>query len=764
MGIQVVAVQDGFSAGELSRSMNGQFNNQRYARGASWIQNFITTAQGPAFFRSGSLRLIQTRGGAEAFLVPFRFSELEAYILEFTTQKMRVHTSQGVVYSTSKVIDNDVAAVVVGTETLIKSTAHGLANNTSIHLQGLIGDLAYLNGPTFRVSDTAANTFKIKDEYGNYIDTTGLTFTSDYPGERINVILEVSTPYLAYNDLGKIKHAQTGGSMFLAHDGYRPQKLTRVSSSNWTMANHATTGVTFSSMGDYPAAVVLHEQRLLYAGSINSPQTVWGSEAGDFDEFTVGTNDIDPFQYTVVSEYANAVQWMLSTEKFLVLGTAGGCRKFYGASEEEPITPTSVNARTLDRIGSASVSPLSKDKRLIFVQQGRQRVRALEFEQAIEGYEPLDLNVLSEDINRDGVVQMASQDGFPDVLWCVKDDGTMSACTINFREEIYGWHRHITDGLYKSVASIPRFTGGDLLFTVVERTFNGENVHFLEVQPDPIEFPLIEEHYTGDEAEDIEAWSDAMFETQKRYVHLDQASTYDGSTLGMVENAEITLAALSGNDVIATSSVGIFAADDVGREIWGYGRGMAVIITYTSSTVVHVKITSAFKALVQAPGAWYLTADTISGLFDYEGETLQVITDGGEHQDVTVENGSVTLEYQASVVHVGRSYVGILKTMNIEAGGMNGPGQSRLKNICRMAIRVRNSLGFKYGTGFYRTTKIQSRQANSIGVRPTLPLNDDQMVNIADMNTRDKYVVIIQDTALPCTIQSVFPHMEVSAS
>lgn len=69
--------------------------------------------------------------------------------------------------------------------------------------------------------------------------------------------------------------------------------------------------------------------------------------------------------------------------------------------------------------------------------------------------------------------------------------------------------------------------------------------------------------------------------------------------------ATLTLSATTGASVTATASVGVFLVSDVGRDIVS-AAGVGQVIGFTSATVVTIKITTAFAALVQASNAWYL--------------------------------------------------------------------------------------------------------------------------------------------------------------
>ena len=78
-------------------------------------------------------------------------------------------------------------------------------------------------------------------------------------------------------------------------------------------------------------------------------------------------------------------------------------------------------------------------------------------------------------------------------------------------------------------------------------------------------------------------------------------------------------------------------------------------------------VLSDFDSVSAMPAAgWYLTTSTVGGLWYLEGQTVSVITDGGQHASQVVTSGSISLQYQASVVQVGLPYIGMYKSMQIE--------------------------------------------------------------------------------------------------
>jgi len=65
-------------------------------------------------------------------------------------------------------------------QAVFTSTAHGFTNGKSVYLSGMPSAFSAFNNINCRASDVAANTFKCKDTYGNYLDSSA--FASAFSG------------------------------------------------------------------------------------------------------------------------------------------------------------------------------------------------------------------------------------------------------------------------------------------------------------------------------------------------------------------------------------------------------------------------------------------------------------------------------------------------------------------------------------------------------------------------------------------------------
>lgn len=89
-----------FSSGELSPLIDGQVNFDKYFTGVKKLENFIPRPQGPVSNRPGFKYIAGTKTNtAKSRLVPFIFSDEQAYVFEFGNQYIRFFRDGGQITS-----------------------------------------------------------------------------------------------------------------------------------------------------------------------------------------------------------------------------------------------------------------------------------------------------------------------------------------------------------------------------------------------------------------------------------------------------------------------------------------------------------------------------------------------------------------------------------------------------------------------------------------------------------------------------------------
>jgi hypothetical protein len=757
-----------FSAGEISPKMYGRHDLAAFYNGGRRVENFITEVAGMARFRTGSIYSAKTQNNEVAFLYTFNFSESLSFILEFTDQKLRFYRSSGRVHETAQAITGATAANPV---VITYDGADNYSNGDSVFITGIVG-MTELNGNDYTVANVnaGANTFELSG-------VDGSAFTAYVSGGSVAVITEVTTPFAAA-DLPKLKFSPVvNGIMYIAHPSYNPQALAFTSATNWGMTNHSPTALTLTA-NNRPSAVGVYEQRLIYAGSNNNPNRMWFSKSGDFGNFTTGTAVTDGISYSIAGSVGR-ILWLAGTSDFLAIGTLEDVFQATGGIDDV-ITVDSISIKPTNSFGVSDMMPIDKGNQILYTQSNNLILRSFEYDVAADGYRPIDRNTIADHITSSGLKQIAYQEGRPNIMWAVKNNGVLTGMTIEDSESVSGWHRHTSDGDIKSVATLPRANDYNQLWQCVERTINGSTVRYIEFYSDIVNYVRREDYITGTDAAakaaDDATYSNLLFESQKEYIHLDSSISYYGDELGLNAGATLTPSATTGTGITFTASAAVFDATVVGRELWrksvtGAEIGRAEITAYTSSTVVTCTVLEGFDSTTAIPaGEWYLTAGSLTGLDHLEGAEVSIVTDGGQHDPKTVTNGAITLDEQASVVHIGLPYTGYLETNDLEGGGTNGVAQTKKKNVHAVGFRFLDTLYAKYGTSYYKLNQIEMRNANMRMDRPPLMFTGDVKEVYANESSddndggwsRQKRVIVSQDQPFPCNVQLIIPYMSVS--
>lgn len=762
-----------FSSGELSNKLRGRYDIEVYKKGAERLENYIADTQGQARFRNGTIYSHHTKNNNDPFLVTFNFNDIQSYILEFTDMNMRIFRDGSVVLHDPLNITN----ATQNNPVVITIEDHGLNNGDEFFIDETEG-MTQLNGRSFIASDVTDDTISLTDVDGNTIN--GLSYGAYTGGGTLSQIVDIETPF-SEEILTEIKYAENANEMYIVHPSLEPRKLVRNSNIDWDLDTFARIEDPFSEgENNYPGAVGFYEGRLAYGGTIARPETIWLSQSFDpdtalsrYDDFTTGADPDNALAFTLAPSHrgVDLVQWIAGTSEFLAAGTFGGTVKITGATQEEAITPESINAKTVDAFGVQDIMPISNGNFIIYMQRGSRIVRSFELEILSDNYESIDRNLAADHITQGGVRQIDFQNGRPDLLWAARNDGVLIGLTYKNKEDITGWHRHIIGGggEVRSIAVLPRQNGYEQLWMGVKRTINGVTRHYIEYMADQVDFVNRDDFFTGgnNAAQDYETYSNAIYEQQKESIHLDSCLTFDGSVRGLVAEATLSPAASTGNSVTFTTDVSFFTESDVGKELWkkyinGVGGGRAIIEEFVNDQEVTCRIVVGFNNTDGiAPGNWYLTTNAVIGLDHLNGANVTVVTDGAVYRNpaseilLTVEDARVDLNYQSGVIHVGFSYNGLIKSMPVGLETRNGNTYSKLKNLDHASLRFLNTLGTSYGTSLYRMHDVIFNQFGDRMNRPNVPFSGVKKLYLEDIHSENKNIYIRQDLPLPSIIQNV---------
>ena len=280
----------------------------------------------------------------------------------------------------------------------------------------------------------------------------------------------------------------------------------------------------WSATTGYPAAVAFYEQRLFYAGTSEQPQTLFGSKSGDYENHTPGTLDNDPVIYTLATDQVNAIRW-LSPGKVMAVGTVGGEFIISGSTTADPLTPTNVRVVREGTRGSAQHKPIRIDNVVIFIQRQKRKLREFTYAFEQDSYKSPDLTILSPQVAKGGLTEVAFQQEPNATIWGLKADGQLVGLTYLRDQQVVAWHRHKIGGAFSTTAwgiveslAVVSGTGEDELWMIVKRTINGATRRYVE---------LLESTF---DAEESSTKTNAFF--------VDSGLTYGGSATATVSGLD----------------------------------------------------------------------------------------------------------------------------------------------------------------------------------------------------------------------------------
>jgi len=436
MGKQLLSIPS-FTAGEMSDSMQGRTDFAKYFSAASRIENFVVLPHGPITRRPGTYFVAEVKtSSAKTRLIPFSFSTEQTYVLEFGNQYIRFYKDDGQITS--------------GGSAYEISSPYTTAQLFDLKF-AQSADVMYIcneNHPVKKLSRTGHTSWTLADvdfTDGPYLDSNTSSTTMTPSGTTGSITITASSSTFVSTDVDRFINFSNGYAKITA--------FTSATVVSATVENDFdnTTAVTdwklgaFSTTTGFPRCVSFFEQRLVFAGTSNQPQTMFFSKSGDYENMTSGTNDDDAMIYTIASNQVNAIQALKATRTLIVMTTGGEYAVSSGAAQDA-ITPTNINIRKQSNYGSSGVDALSIGNATIFLQRARRKIRELAYNFDTDGYTAPDLTILADHISESGLTDMSYQQEPYSVVWAVRADGQMAGLTYNRLENVVAWHRHIFGG------------------------------------------------------------------------------------------------------------------------------------------------------------------------------------------------------------------------------------------------------------------------------------------------------------------------------
>lgn len=747
---KVSPIQNSMNGGEWSPLMYGRTDLDRYKNALRTCFNAIPLVQGGWTRRVGTHYVAPTIGNAATRLKRFKFSTTQAYGLEFGELKMRVYKNNAPVLETAQ---NITGISQTNPAVVTYSGADNYANGDEVEISGVVG-MVEVNNRRFTVANlnAGANTFELSG-----VNATGYTTWSS--GGTVSKVYTVVTPW-ALADAFQLKFTQSADVLYVTHPSYAPRKITRTGDTAWNITeidlldgpylpiNSTTTTLTLSATS---GSIDVTASASLFATTDVGRSIRWKDPAGDWTwmEITAYTS-ATVVTATVRGQAASATtattDWRLgvwsATTGYPATCTFYEDRLFFAGATNYPQRLDGSKSGDYENFAPSDKDGLVADDNAVAFTLNSADVNVIRW---MDGDEK---GLLVGTVGGEWIVRPSSA------------SEALSPTNVSAKQSTSRGSANVE----------PMRAGKAVLFVQKSGKKLIELAYVFEVDgfrsPD---VSLLSEHITRPGLTQIDYQQDPQ--------SIVWGVRADGRIAGFTYERDQQVTAWHRHELagVGDSSGGIPKvkslctvpnSDGTRDEVW-----MVVQRYIDGGTAYYVEYTGKLwddddaqeDAFFLDCGATYdgSAATTIRGLYHLRGETISVLADGATQPDVTVSAlGVVTLSRAASVVQLGYGYNSDGETMNIEAGAADGTAQGKTQRIHRVAFRVLDTLGLKFGRDFDNLFDIYSRNSSQ-NLGEAVPLYTGDLAELfqGGYQTEGARVCWRVDTPFPATVLAVMPQM-----
>lgn len=687
------------------------------------------------------------------------------------------------------VITNPILFAQVTVNTVGPNTTVISKFNTALNITNIIDRGDGVPRITVNITDALAN--------GSLVHISGVTGTTNVNGDHVLT----KSSALTYDLIGVTFNAAyiAGGSitpaLVLAGDTGR-QLAIRLGTTPWFYSvvtaitdvhsvtiygNHPSmpAGVdtsffklgAFGSSIGWPNAIAFHQNRLYFAGPQSN--TMYGSVVGDYTNFipvnpyladgTANNNAVvtasDAVTFTANSPTSTKIEWMISDEYGMIVGTNGGVFVLRSSSFGEPITATNANLVWVDTVGAAPFQAIRTEKSTIYVSSSRKKVFEIKYYYNIDGFKKTDLTEIAYNIAGEGFIGgPVMQDQPQGVITFMKHDSlamlTFSRATDALQA---GWSEHFIGGKYDSSLTPPRpldvavlynpDTDSDDLWLAMSRTLDN----------DPLPITTIEAmDKIFEDFDDPEFYNgvDCGFQYDQPILIDDITS---GATTIIETNSAHGLA--NGNKVEFKGVFGLYDESKTSQL-----NGKRFVVTVIDPTHFSIPLDSTNLTAYNGGGEIRKVVTQITNLLWMKNQEVAYFCDGDEDKvgTITVSNaGLATIPFEFVTAQIGFPFTYRTKGLRTEGASQNGTSIGKYRRVNDIGVILNRSQSFKAGVNFNDMVHVSIKDNSDDDYQSPEKLFSGTIarVGLISDNAYDSQWCIEVNTPTPFQLLAVMPQL-----
>jgi hypothetical protein len=511
------------------------------------------------------------------------------------------------------------------------------------------------------------------------------------------------------------------------------------------------TGATFDIITQgtvdqsHPAIFRIFQQRGVYFSTADFPATLWASKPGltALDNYDVSevVNAGDGYSFTIDSKAVRPIRHALALQNGLLIFTDESIQRLRAETGK---AVSGVNALAEPQVygGVSTTPPIGINLDIIYVAKNDASVNALLYTEYTESFQLQDLSILASHLIGRGkrIRRMVHSPDPYKLVYMPREDGTMLMFTYVREQEVFGWTRRTTNGLYRDCIEIDE-ADGTYLYQIVDRYLQGTWQQFFERVP--FRDDTLAENFWG-------------VDCGLAYLPQSRAATLSASGI------EGTVTLTTDADVFTAADVGSIIYFAGGKlEVDAYTGPREITATYLrdANQVIPQRSTNPIP-LPEAAGEWSIGVPIteITGLWHLEGELVSVNFDGDAQVDRLVTNGSITIPFPSTKIYVGLQYKARGASLPLVLANQVTEGQ--VKKIFSVIPRLYNTRGLAFGDSWDTLEEMPDRSDEDWG--ETLGIRTDvSSIFIDSTYERSSQIYWEQAYPLPCGILGLVAKLDV---
>jgi hypothetical protein len=575
------------------------------------------------------------------------------------------------------------------------------------------------------------------------------------------------TPYY-FADLKNIKYAQNGDKIILTHRNYKAKELTRLTETSFSLNdlifyNQEEQQVNPFGDNNYPSCCCFYENRLFFAGLTSEPTYIYASDFGQYNYFTFDeetVDDLNAFKFDVNDAISN-IDWLVSGDNSLVLGTSERVIAVNGGNNNSAITSTNIFAKAINNIGSNKTQPCHINNIYLYVDKTQRKTRIIGYDLLAQRYNTPTLNDFNYELTDSGILKIVRKRDNNSNFFVLKNNGELlSVCFRQGSENeinMNAWSKiKIATGNIIDIIVLPTATGEDNLYFLM----NVENNYFFVKYCDEYMLKNIDDFLENTKEETKLIFNRYVNDNLKNFNYLDFSKTFSN-------RYNITLQTNTDGTELTTTSA-FFTEEMEGRKIlfideanYKNSFGEFLIIEYTSPYRVTTKRLTETSS--SNTNVFYCSTNIVSINDDsidfYNNKIVSVVADGEYVGEFRVMDGEIKLIAQYFNCIIGFKYKSLLKTHNIGFSLGSKNAQILKKNIDEIGLRLLNTQSGKIGTDYYNgMVNIDNNQDDIINYfnYDNNLINGDTLIKYRDLWNLEKNFYLLQDKPQKIEVLTLF--------